>query len=84
MTNLGRSYTEANEALASVNLSVILPQNLFAMLNHISLRGYFKKSSTAATLCCHPYPRDERIYVFQLRSNVYLIAYVGFLMPAED
>jgi len=28
MTNIGRSYTEANEALASVNLSVILPRNI--------------------------------------------------------
>jgi len=64
MTNLGRSYTEANEALASVNLSVILPQNLFAMLNHISLRGYFKKSSTAATLCCHPYPEMNGFMCF--------------------
>jgi len=35
MTNLGLYYTEANEALASVKLSVILPQNIFAMLNQI-------------------------------------------------
>ena len=57
---LGRSYIEENESLSSINyvvcstLAEMLLQNIFVMLNQIIiLCGCFKKSSTAAKLCCN-------------------------------
>jgi len=63
MTDLGRSYTEANEALATVNFSVILPQNIFAMFNQIIFCCVADSRRAALQLPYVAIPRDERIYV---------------------
>ena len=84
MTDLGRSYTEANEALATVNFSVILPQNIFAMFDQIIFYCLVVSRRAALQLSCDSTTRDERYYVFKLRSNVSFIAYLGFLMPTGD
>jgi len=82
VTNLGRSYAEADEAL--VNFSVILPQNIFAMFNQIICYCVAVSRRAALQLPGVAIPRNERMYAFQIRSNVYFIAYLGFLMRAGD
>jgi len=74
MTNLGRSYTEANEALASVNLSVIRPQNIFATL--IKSFSVAISRGAALELPCVDIPEMNRFMCFKSSSlRVLLITY---------
>jgi len=54
------------------------------MLNQIIFYCVAISRRVALQLPCVATARDERNYVFQLRSNVYFIAYLGFLMAAAD
>jgi len=59
--NLGRSYIEPNEAIASVNFLKSCQKTFCkAKSNHMSLCDCFKKSSTAAALRCNHQPRLKK------------------------